>query len=245
MRKSISTWLAVRIFWYHPASKLSNEYVLIQGKGHKTMSRASLRIALVMTSVFLIFTMASAGSADDREKVTRCQSTHNLCYTTCPTFNPQVYQQCVLDCISRYTQCLAGNPLPGSTAPAAAEPKSPTGTTQVAPKGQGLRQPIGVSGDKQVGGVKPPKGKGVLDTVNVGGDKQLGTSKPPKGKIGLDRVNVRRVKPLGTGTSTQPIGKVKVNTEVSRVKRLNQGWNSPSTSGGTTTIQRTRGGKKH
>jgi hypothetical protein len=66
----------------------------------------------------------------------------------------------------------------------------------------------------------PPKGKGVVDTAPTGGDKQVGGGTTPKGKSVLDKVNVGAVKQLG------------------------ESWDSTSTSGGTTTIQRSRSGKK-
>jgi hypothetical protein len=66
-----------------------------------------------------------------------------------------------------------------------------------------------------------------------------GTPQPPKGKVGLDKVDVGGVKEPGTGTSLPPKGKVgldKVNV---------QGLSSGPTSGDSTPIQRSRGGKKH
>ncbi|MEW6533199.1 MAG: hypothetical protein AB1473_20380 [Thermodesulfobacteriota bacterium] len=77
----------------------------------------------------------------------------------------------------------------------------------------------------------PPKTSGMAAPT--------GTTQPPKGNVGLDKVDVGGVKDPGPGTSLPPKGKVgldKVNV---------QGLSSGQTSGDTTPIQRSRGGKKH
>jgi len=61
-----------------------------------------------------------------------------------------------------------------------------------------------------------------------------GTPVPPT-KAGQNVGKVGGVKKVGEGPSTQPIGKIKSDTGVSGIKKLDEGWSSPSTSGGSTT----------
>jgi hypothetical protein len=93
----------------------------------------------------------------------------------------------------------------------------------------------------------PGKNTGVLNPVNVGGVKQPGNSgmnSQPKGKKVQESVNVFGNQQLETGASSQPKGKVKVDTGVSGVKQINEGWSSQSTSGGTIMMQQSGRGKK-
>ncbi len=124
--------------------------------------------------------------------------------------------------------------------------KPPKGTVVVTP-------PIPPGGIKDPGGggkPRPPKGEPGLGEVNVGGIKDLGGSSGGSGTTTIYRSQRGKKhfvgdKQLGTGTSTQLKRKVKINTEaLGGAKPVGKGWNSPSTSGGGNTSQRSRKGKK-
>jgi hypothetical protein len=207
--------------------QMNHVWIFTQGgykaTGDSTVSRPSLAVALVVMGVAEAFIMTTATSSLAAPIQDGCDRDYTRCMDSCDRLPPGGDGSRRAICIGRCGLMLmncyggeAGAKEKGNKAP-------PTDSTKLPPKGQELREPIGVSGDKQLGG-----------------------GKPSKSKIGLDKVNVGGIKPLGTtGASTQPIGKVKVNTGVRGVKRLNQGWNSQSTSGGTIMMQRSRGGKKH
>jgi len=184
---------------------------------------------LVLSGVAAAFNMAKAGRAAAAKKtkasakaaVKKCHSGFDDCIGGCPSVGgSQAYDpnnECHVDCGFKEYECLTSARTSGQQSPQ---------------DGGGAQQPGGVTSQ--------PKGKGLRDPVNVGPISQPeGGSSGPKGKGIREPINVSPVNQPGGGSTSPPKGKVglgQVNV---------QGLGSGQTSGGTTTIQRSRGGKKH
>lgn len=118
------------------------------------MSRASIRMVLVVTVVLAAFIIDSTAFAMTPRE--RCTKAFKTCSKRCGPDDFSMF----CDCISRYDSCLQRHPPKSSS--------TSTTTTNTPPKGRGLTDPLNVGGDKQVGGGSAgPKGKVGLDKVKV------------------------------------------------------------------------------
>jgi hypothetical protein len=148
----------------------------IRARGKKQMSRASIRMVLVVTVVLAAFIIDSTAFAMTARE--QCTKAFKTCSKRCSADDFSMF----CDCVSRYDSCLQRHPPKSS---------STSTTTNTPSKGKGLQDPLNVGGDKQVGGGTKLKDRIGQYNLDLGGAQKIEQSGTTSGMHTITRTKKR------------------------------------------------------